>query len=145
DRVALRVVDNGEMTFGQWDRWSNAVARSLVAAGVERGDRVALLLPNDAALRYQVGYIAVQKAGAVAVPINPRYARREVDHILGNSGAALVMTTDSPWEEWLSGDHADLQVPLVPSDPADILYTSGTTGLPKGVAGTHENWTAWPY
>jgi len=60
-----------EMSYGEWEDRSNAVARGLGAAGVERGDRVALFVGNDCAALYQIGYFAVLKAGAVAVPINP--------------------------------------------------------------------------
>jgi acyl-CoA synthetase (AMP-forming)/AMP-acid ligase II len=158
DRVALRVDGDGEMTFAQWDGWSNAVARALVTeAGLDQGDRVALLLGNAAAIRYQVAYFATQKAGGVAVPINPRYAPREVDHILANCGARVVVTTDDlrarvdgkvplvvadeTWPAWAGGDTSPFQADVAATDLADILYTSGTTGLPKGVAGTHENAT----
>ena len=155
DRLAVRVDGGGELTFADWDRRSNAVARGLVDGGVQPGDRVALLLPNDAALRYHVGYIAVQKAGAVAVPVNTRYAPREVDHVVANAGAAVVITTDeqrarvegkvsrvigdTEWDALAGHDDGEFQVPIDAGDLADILYTSGTTGLPKGVAATHDS------
>jgi acyl-CoA synthetase (AMP-forming)/AMP-acid ligase II len=157
-----------EMTYAQWDTRSNAVARGLVDAGVGRGDRVALLVGNDDAALYQVGYFAVLKAGAVAVPINPRVARRELEHMVSDSGASAVVAgpgeldraralpppTAGPllvigpgatgareldWENLVTGDGSDFQADIGPDDIADILYTSGTTGLPKGVAATHRS------
>ena len=69
DRVALRVAAGAssftEMTYVEWDGRSDAVARGLHEAGVERGDRVGLFVGNDSAALYQVAYFAVLKAGAV--------------------------------------------------------------------------------
>lgn len=163
DRVALEALSSegssAAMTFGQWDAWSNSGARALVAAGVGPGDRVALVVGNEAAITYQVAYFAALKAGAVAVPVNPRYARRELAHVFADSGARAVVASgshagtaralvagtgavvldDSEWAAAIGGDPGPFQVPRRPEDLADILYTSGTTGLPKGVAATHES------
>lgn len=157
-----------EMSYGEWEDRSNAVARGLGAAGVERGDRVALFVGNDCAALYQIGYFAVLKAGAVAVPINPRVARRELEHMVSDSGASAVVAgpgelervralpplTEGPllvigpgasepgeldWNGLIDGDGTRFQVEVGPDDIADILYTSGTTGLPKGVAATHSS------
>jgi acyl-CoA synthetase (AMP-forming)/AMP-acid ligase II len=157
-----------EMTYAEWDGRSNAVARGLSEAGVKRGDRVALFVGNDAAPIYQVAYFAVLKAGGVAVPVNPRVARRELEHMVSDSGAtaivagpdvldrarALLSAPGPPllvigpgargpgevdWDELVAGDSGDFQVEVGPDDIADILYTSGTTGLPKGVAATHRS------
>ncbi len=171
DRLALDVDGDGSLTFAEWDRRSDAVARGLVELGVQPGDRVALLLSNHDALIFAVAYFAAQKAGAVAAPINVRNARREIEHILTNArpsvlvaaGEALrrarelVSGLDHPprvvgpgepgardWAALEAADDAPFQVPVAPSDLADILYTSGTTGLPKGVASNHENVLAVP-
>ena len=166
DRVASLVDGSGSMTFAEWERRSNAVARSLVELGVAPGDRVALLLANQDALMYQITYFATQKAGGVAAPINPRLARREVAHILENArprvlvaggdqlGRARDLTTalgtpcavvgpegdaSHTWAAMEANEDDTFQVPVASSDLADIVYTSGTTGLPKGVASTHDN------
>jgi fatty-acyl-CoA synthase/long-chain acyl-CoA synthetase len=173
DRAALRVaaVDSpsGEttftvMTYADWDRRSNAVARGLVDAGVGRGDRVALFVGNDSAPVYQVAYFAVLKAGAVAVPINPRVARRELEHMISDSGATAIVAGpaeldraralapeilvigpgatgpgERDWADLVDGDTAFFQTEVGPDEIADILYTSGTTGRPKGVAATHRS------
>jgi acyl-CoA synthetase (AMP-forming)/AMP-acid ligase II len=161
------------MTYAEWDSRSNAVGRGLSEAGVRRGDRVALFVGNDAAALYQVAYFAVLKAGAVAVPINPRVARRELEHMVSDSGATAIvagpgeidraralppLSTAGPilvvgpgagagddekgeldWDGLVAGDGTDFQIEVGPDEIADILYTSGTTGLPKGVAATHRS------
>ena len=172
DRTAYRVVDGAEMTFGQWEAESNRLARALVDMGVAKGERVSLYLEPGEALRFMVGYSAVHKAGAVAVPTNTRLSEAELERLLGHAEVTAVLTdpqlapmarqleralpslrhvvvgpvaeeTGDPawsWGQAVAGeDSAGFQVPLVPEDLADILYTSGTTGLPKGVAIRHRN------
>ena len=172
DREAYRVVDGGHMTFGQWESESNRVARALVELGVRKGDRVALYLDATEALRFMVGYSAVHKAGAVAVPTNTRLSEGELVRLLGHAEVSAVLTDvghapmarqleqaldslrhvlvapsseESSAPEWSWGDAvastdtATFQTEVGPEDLADILYTSGTTGMPKGVAIRHRN------
>jgi acyl-CoA synthetase (AMP-forming)/AMP-acid ligase II len=157
DRVAVRADGVSEMTFAEWDRRANAVARGLSGAGARRGDRVALLMTNDAACALQVAYVAVLRAGAVAVLVNPRYASREIGHVLADSGSTAVVTAGDqtsraselpgrpptcavlPYADLVDHDDSPFRVDVDGGDPADIFYTSGTTGLPKGVASTHDN------
>ena len=80
------------MTFATWDARSNSLARTLVDDGVAPGDRVMLLLPPDLADRFAIAYVAAHKAGAVVVPVNPRYAPRELDHIAASADSALIVT-----------------------------------------------------
>ncbi|MEA3588334.1 AMP-binding protein [Pseudidiomarina sp. 1APP75-27a] len=123
--------------------------------GVQAGDRVALVLPNSIA--FIVGFFAIQRLDAIAVPINVRLTSPELEYILGDAEAKLVLTcsmTDSALkpliEQGLAGLWLDdfsvmagvsvgeLDVPLAESDrPALLLYTSGTTGRPKGVLFQH--------
>jgi len=92
DRVAVDVIDGDRMTFAAWDARSNKLARTFVDRGVGPGDRVMLLLPPELADRFAIAYIAAHKAGAVVVPVNPRYAPRELDHIAASADPALVVT-----------------------------------------------------
>jgi acyl-CoA synthetase (AMP-forming)/AMP-acid ligase II len=155
ERVAVDVVDGDSLTFGEWDRRSNVLARSFVERGVLPGDRVLLLVPAAMATRFAVAYVAAHRAGAIVVPVNPRYAPRELEHVAANCGASLIVTGGDQEARARAlgvapvlgdaecaaadGDGSPLQVARDVSDLAEILYTSGTTGLPKGVASTHES------
>jgi len=168
NEIAYRDLGSGgSLTFEEWDRRSNALARGLVARGVEPGDRVSIYLPSEECLRFLVAYAATHKAGAVAVPTNTRLSVRELIAILGHAEAAAALTcalllpaardvrralpsldvliTDGAgsgeveWEKAFDRDDGDIQADVDLDDLADIMYTSGTTGLPKGVAVRHRN------
>jgi len=162
DQAALIVDGIAELRYAEWEAASNRLARALVARGVQRGDRVGLLYANASAHRFAIAYMAVHKAGAVNVPLNCRLALRELRAVVAHSGArallygeaeagladALVKPTasidvvlDPVAQE--ANDHSGeyFQVLRTDDDLADILYTSGTTGMPKGVACDHGNVT----
>ncbi|MBQ0888727.1 AMP-binding protein [Streptomyces sp. RM72] len=139
------------------------VAHRLRGRGVAPGDRVAILLPN--CWQYAVGYIGVQLAGAIAVLVNTRLTGQELDHVLGDSGAVVILTdaADGPMGARVPPRHTARRIPVhelvaepeapraevdprtlpgchrVPGDVAHLLYTSGTTGRPKGSMHTHAN------
>ncbi len=142
--VALRVADIRSLTLGEWEDRSNRAARGMVRRGIKPGDRVALLFDGDRWVDYAVAYLAVLKAGAVAVPLGSRFAGRELERILDHAEVATVVrwahgegeAGDLPrLEEGQSS--APFQVATDAGDLAEILYTSGTTGTPKGVACSH--------
>ncbi|MCD2195234.1 AMP-binding protein [Actinomycetospora endophytica] len=136
DVEAVVEVGGDRVTYGElWDR-AAAVAGGLVLDGVRRGDRVASLLP--AGLDWVVGFLGTLLAGAVAVPVNTRFAPPEIEHVLADSGATAVLRAGSP----LPSGHPEALDDLVPSDLAAIFYTSGTTGRPKGARTTHGNFLA---
>ena len=161
--LGYRDLDGGrDLTFAEWEDRSNLLARGLVDAGVAKGDRVSLFLPSEEVLRWIVAYAAVHKAGAVAVPTNTRLSQPELRRILAHCEAAAVLTCEAlagavgavrgevpsirvvaTSEEELSGrahgDASEFQVPVTGDDLCDIMYTSGTTGSPKGVAVRHRN------
>jgi len=157
------------LTFRQWDEQSNQAARWLVENGVRKGDRVAIALPNEYCLRWIVAYAAVHKAGAAMVPANTRLSTPEMIAILGHAEISVMFTCDGllsharavresvptlrsivsadgpddgilGWDDEIAAlDPSAMQVPIDADDMADIMYTSGTTGLPKGVLVRHRN------
>jgi long-chain acyl-CoA synthetase len=134
DREALVETGGGpRLSYAElWDRASR-VAGGLRAAGVGRGDRVANVLP--AGVDWVLGFLGTQLAGAVAVPVNTRFAPPEIEYVLGDSGATVVLRPGEPLPD--GPPHADDA--LTPVDLAAIFYTSGTTGFPKGAMTTQEN------
>jgi len=158
DRVAVRLGDQGT-TYRELDERSRRVAGLLAERGVRAGDRVGIMLPNIP--DFAAVYYGVLRAGAVVVPMNPLLKAREVTHYLADSGATVIFTGAMSTAEVLAGAATvDAQVVVVDvaftemlstatpvdgvvdrdgSDTAVILYTSGTTGTPKGAELTHDN------
>jgi fatty-acyl-CoA synthase len=153
-RVAV-VHDGREWTFAEvYDR-ATRMAHVLAAHGVSHGDRVAYLGPNHPAFLETL--FATGLLGAVFVPLNTRLVAPELEYILRDSGAAVLVHASLP----VLHDLRDVPAPLAldgldlsaaPADPLDvavgddevcmIMYTSGTTGRPKGAMLTHAN-IAW--
>ncbi|MGH9009745.1 MAG: class I adenylate-forming enzyme family protein, partial [Acidimicrobiia bacterium] len=135
--VAIAVDGIGDLTFGQWDRRSNALARSLVADGCRPGDVVTLSFPDENWLDFAVSYFGVQKAGAVPLILSSRLAPPEIDDARRQAGSHFVITSGA-LRDGAYGDEP-FQVPVEPTSLAEIIQTSGTTGRPKLVAATHAN------
>lgn len=151
-------------TYGSFDRAARALAAELRGRGLEPGERLAVLLPN--CVEYPILYVACMYAGVSCVPLNPALSDRELGHVLSDSGAALVVAAPS-LESRVPRDarvlrllpaHAEGEgapdallladlpdaAPTNPADgpvdvPAAIMYTSGTTARPKGVAHSAES------
>jgi acyl-CoA synthetase (AMP-forming)/AMP-acid ligase II len=151
DAEAL-VEDQTVLSHAQAATAASRVARRLLARGVRPGDRIALALPNG--WRYAVVYSGVQLAGAVAVLVNTRFAPPEIEYVLSDCGAAYVVVDATTAERvppvCPSWDVDELTAPgpeaeelpglsAAGTDVANILYTSGTTGRPKGAMQTHGN------
>ncbi|MEU1731167.1 AMP-binding protein [Streptosporangium sp. NPDC020145] len=148
DGVALIVHGSAPLTYLQWHQRATAIANGLVARGVSRGDRVGLVFGNADWADYAAAFCGVLAAGAVAVPLSDRLAPADLRFMLehcGASGAVHAAGLDAPGVGW-SATPDELRVETsyeiadpAPGDLAQILYTSGTTGRPKGVSATHAN------
>jgi malonyl-CoA/methylmalonyl-CoA synthetase len=142
DAVAIRPARPGAvlgspLTYGDLDARSAAMAAALVRSGVGPGDRVAVLVPKspDAVALH----LACLRAGAVHLPIDPGATDDEVGHVLADAEPALVVR-DAAELVAVAGGVSDWQdVPRGAADPAALLYTSGTTGRPKGALLSHGN------
>ncbi len=141
------------LTWGELEGAVASLAAALVARGLTGGERVALLLPNG--VDFAVAYFGVLRAGLVALPLNIAYTPTEIGFQLTDSGASLVLASDS-----LAGLAAESSVEVArvdslarvgavgggegltesrggAEDTAVLLYTSGTSGRPKGAMLTH--------
>ncbi|WP_425863501.1 long-chain-fatty-acid--CoA ligase [Arthrobacter sp. TWP1-1] len=156
--VAIKL-DDIELTFGALEVLSAKVAALLAQRGVQPGDRVALISPNLPQMPPL--YYGILRYGAIVVPLNPLLKAREVAYHLKDSGAMLAFAWEGVMAEVAEGaaesgtaiiaidaNFMALLAPLEPlsevtvaekDDTAVILYTSGTTGKPKGAELTHEN------
>ncbi|RZL83800.1 MAG: long-chain fatty acid--CoA ligase [Rhodococcus sp. (in: high G+C Gram-positive bacteria)] len=155
DRRAI-VVDDDVLTYRELQDWSSRVARRIAEAGIESGDRVGVLGPNS--LAWPAIALGVLKAGAVLVPLNPRLKPAELRKVIDDAGARLVVAPaefgdsveqtrvlgdvfDSlPFDEFSvlrSGGVDDFRIDVGPDEPAALLFTSGSTGLSKGVICTN--------
>jgi acyl-CoA synthetase (AMP-forming)/AMP-acid ligase II len=133
DKQAIVQMDGPRVNYRElWDE-SARVAGGLRAAGVVRGDRVAIRLGNS--LDWCLAFFGSLMAGAVAVPVNTRFSDTEADYVIKDSGSEYTFL---PGEKLPQGQPYAVEN-LGLGDLAAIFYTSGTTGFPKGAMTTHEN------
>ncbi|MFD0251482.1 class I adenylate-forming enzyme family protein [Streptomyces sp. NPDC127113] len=98
DRVFLAYFD-GRLTYREVDRLSDSVAGHLAARGLERGDRVAVVLQNSP--HFVLAVLGAWKAGAIVVPVNPMYKSGEVGHVLRDAEVAALVCSDRAWDSYL--------------------------------------------
>jgi long-chain acyl-CoA synthetase len=157
DHPAIRL-DDDVLSYTALDDAASRVATLLQEYGVQPGDRVGLMLPNVP--EFAMIFYGILRAGAVAVPMNPLLKRREVEYCLSDSGARVLFAWHEVADEAEAGAKAagSEALPVAPQefrelvaerrplahparrdadDTAVILYTSGTTGRPKGAELTH--------
>lgn len=162
-RTAARDLERS-MTFAQWNDRACRLANGLLSLGLSKGDRVAVLAYNR--LEWAEIYAAVAKAGLVAVPINFRLTAPEARYICENCAVSALIAEDAlaevadPLRDMTGVDHflrignataawqgyedlitgasdAEPETTVTPDDPWCLMYTSGTTGNPKGAIRSH--------
>ncbi|WP_030450821.1 class I adenylate-forming enzyme family protein [Herbidospora cretacea] len=134
DGVAMIVHGVGELTYADWDSRADGLANMLITEGVRPGEAVGLVFPHAGWLDYAVAFMGVLRAGAVAVPISDRTPEGEIRHLAERAGITRILRDVTFMDRSVS------PLPRVsPADPAQILFTSGTTGVAKGVTATHAN------
>jgi amino acid adenylation domain-containing protein len=144
------------LSYGELDRLADGLASRLREAGVQRGDRVVVLLPNSA--EAAIAIYGVLRAGAAFSPVNVTMKRDKLAHVLADSGAAAVVTDADQAELVREATSRSGEIPVLTEvasdeaaadglpqalsvDLASVIYTSGSTGDPKGVTLTHANMT----
>ncbi|MCU1593597.1 MAG: AMP-dependent synthetase, partial [Frankiales bacterium] len=151
DKPAL-VFHHQTTSWAELDALASAAGRGLLALGLQQGDRVAIHLGNVP--EFAIAYFGALRAGLVALPVNTGYTANELTHVLTDSGARVILTAPSTagivdglaehvvvagtqtWQALLADD-ADLEAVGGGEDLAVLLYTSGTSGRPKGAMLTH--------
>jgi len=161
ERPAL-ISENQRISYSELNRSINAVAHFLKQAGVTKGDKVAVMLPNIPEFIYC--YFAVVKLGAVAVTLNTLSTSYELSYLLENSDAKVLLTSEAVRKRYeeiknkltfcktfvavdsvsfrkilTDGPFSNPAISIDPDDPAVMIYTSGLTGKPLGAVLTHRN------
>ncbi|MEU9503183.1 amino acid adenylation domain-containing protein [Streptomyces sp. NPDC048196] len=158
DNVAV-VHDGERLTYDELNRAANRLAHHLIGLGLGAEDIVAIVLPRS--LEMVVAIVAVVKAGAAYLPVDPTYPADRIDYLLSDARPTAVLVTGSTGSEVRVGKalcldlgapttaaalnrqpdtdptDADRKWPASPAHPAYVIYTSGSTGKPKGVVMSH--------
>jgi len=165
DKIAIRYYER-DITYRELDEQSTRVANGLQKLGVRKGDRVCILMDNSPEFFY--AYFGIIKIGGIAGPVNCWWQTGEIKYLLNDSGAVCLLVDhnyrehvdkiidDTPalknvierdatddrfhaFEKMLTEEVSLPTVEIDLSDVSTIVYTSGTTGTPKGVLLTHKN------
>ncbi|MEM9905501.1 MAG: long-chain fatty acid--CoA ligase [Cyanobacteria bacterium P01_D01_bin.44] len=164
DKIAL-IFEGSALTYAELNQRANRLANGLRQLGITLGDRVALFLPNSS--DFVVAYLGILKLGAIAVSLNVMLKSSEIEFILNDCTARALITTEKLSQEAMQANVPGLETVLIADGqpnpgislthlmaaaspiadavemagnaPATIVYTSGTTGFPKGAVLSHRN------
>jgi acyl-CoA synthetase (AMP-forming)/AMP-acid ligase II len=146
NKIAI-VFNNHQYSYGQLNQLVCGISAGLVAKGIKPLDRVAIISTNS--VNYIATYLGILKIGGVAVLINAKLPKMQIDYMLEDSKSKLIFTDREVVSElpiinfdhidsFLSTDNTDVYDPIE-TDPAVILYTAGSTSIPKGVILSHKH------
>ncbi|MEK9649747.1 MAG: class I adenylate-forming enzyme family protein [Gammaproteobacteria bacterium] len=155
------IFEKERYTYKEIYLYAARVANQLLADGINKGDRVAICMPNNP--EYIILFIAITSIGAVCVPLNSWWVGSEIEYALKDCGAKIIFgdskrlksiesfdvlkisvrgktTGTHAYEEWLQTKLINMpETPIYKDDYTTIFYTSGSTGFPKGVLSSHKN------
>jgi malonyl-CoA/methylmalonyl-CoA synthetase len=165
DKPAISFLRDGkvetQISYIELNQHTRRMANVFQTKGVEKGDRVILFIPKS--IIFVVSHLALQKIGAITVPLNPGFKKSELEYLLQDADARVILTepgtetlikeispdltclvvdTQKPYQaiDIFSSAAEDFRsVDILPADPGLIIYTSGTTGKPKGAVLTQKN------
>ena len=165
EKLAITFLRDGkvesQISYIELNQHTSRMASVFQNLGVEKGDRVILFIPKS--LIFVVAHLALQKIGAIAVPLNPGFKKSELEYLLQDAAAKvilsepgketlikeidpnltnLVIDAQKPYQDidiFSSAAEDFRSVDILPADPGLIIYTSGTTGKPKGAVLTQMN------
>lgn len=151
------------VTYKELDELATRLGHALLDLGIQQGDKVIIFMPN--VLEFVVSYFAIQRIGAIVVPVNAKFTLSEVEYVADHAQAKAIIAheaifssvesiknvkikikTGAKKESWLDFneliekfDSSEIKCLLKEDDYSTILYTSGTTGKPKGVLFSYRN------
>ncbi len=165
EKPAITFLRNGRIetkfSYLELERAANRMANTFADLGVGKGNRVILFFKKS--LIFVIAHLALQKLGAISIPLNPGFKKSEMTYLLGDAGAQLILVepekavlikeidpnlarlvidTQKPYDAldlFSTASAAFTPVEIKADDPALIIYTSGTTGKPKGAILTQKN------
>lgn len=144
---------NDKLTYMELNETSNQLANFIISQGIEKGDRIALAIDRSGEML--ISLLAIMKSGAAYVPVDPSYPKKQIEYMLKDSSAKIMLTSkayknqfpseaaeiilEEIWDKLSDFSKEEPQSKVTGTDLAYVIYTSGTTGKPKGTQIEHHS------